>query len=118
MNRETKISLLSKFREKYYQNLPDNKGINILKLLIDIINDDMKGIYQSNKRLSDTALQIHLQVAFDLEISLKDINKYKSLKKQILIPKYKPYYEIVTDKEGITRVISKYYKFEKTYQHI
>lgn len=89
MNRENKISLLSKFRESYYQNLLENKELNQLRLFIDIINDDMKESYQSNKRLSSDALKIHLKIRFNFNISLENIDKCKSWKKQLFIRNHK-----------------------------
>ena len=88
MKRKTKISLLSKFREQYFQNLPEDKGKKELRLLCDIMSD--KVIKESNpinrKRLTNSKeLQAWFKIDLDLNIREESIEQVRSWKKTLLI---------------------------------
>jgi hypothetical protein len=94
MKRKTKISLLSKLREQYFQNLPGDKGKKELRLLCDTISDRV--IKESNptyrkKVTNSKELQTWLQLELNLEVNETSIEQVRSWKKTLLIPNNKKY---------------------------
>ena len=88
MKRKTKISLLSKFREQYFQNLPRDKGKKETRLLCDIISDVI--IQESNptyrKRITNSKeLNLWFKIEFDIDITEESIEEIRSWKKTLLI---------------------------------
>lgn len=97
MTRKTKVSLLSKFREQYYQNLPDTKGQRELRLLCDITNDIVLKeskragcIIKRNRITNSKELKAYLFIYFDMTIEEEVIEQCRSWKKVLLISNNKP----------------------------
>jgi hypothetical protein len=96
MTRKTKVSLLSKFREQYYQNLPDTKGQRELRLLCDIVNDEvlkeskrMGCIVKRNRITNSKELKACLFIYFNITIAEETIEQVRSWKKTLFIPNNK-----------------------------
>ena len=92
MKRKTKISLLSKLREQYYQNLPEDKGKKELRLLCDIVSDEVIKESKSITRhriTNSLELKTWLKLMFELDIEEESIEQVRSWKKTLLIPNNK-----------------------------
>jgi len=94
-NRQELISILSKKREEYYLSLPQNRGINELRLLCDTIsNRVISGINSydngnfSTERHQVTNpkdLQEYIKSILQIKVRVEDISKVRSWKKTLMI---------------------------------
>lgn len=92
MNRQTKVSLLSKERNYYYQNiLKDTKGEIELRLLCDTISSwviaGINTITSTNRHQITDSKELKLAIKSLLEIDIpeENIQRVRSLKKSLLI---------------------------------
>lgn len=91
MNRITKLSLLSKEREYYYQNLPDSNGEKELRLLCDVISGWVIAGINVNTPTSrhqitnSKELSSYINSLLGINIPKENIERVRSLKKSLLI---------------------------------
>jgi hypothetical protein len=103
-NRKELISILSKKREEYYQNLPTNNGDKELRLLCDIIsswiisgsNSFDNGNFRTNRHqvTNSKELQYSLKALLNIEAKEEDIQKVRSSKKILCLRNNRVTYRI------------------------